>query len=148
MLYDESNFDCEFGDKMNDDLQQISFYWQKIQNAFLSQFQLLKNDRKYIEKQMDEIEKEKEALQIEKQNWEIQKNREKEEMMRAIEQEKEEWLAEKQQIQKINAIKDDIIELNVSGVTDGFTVTKSLLRTFPGSYLDIMFSGKFEVQKV
>ena len=47
---------------------------------------------------MDEIEKEKEALQIEKQNWEIQKNREKEEMMRAIEQEKEEWLAEKQQI--------------------------------------------------
>ena len=47
---------------------------------------------------MDEIEKEKEALQIEKQNWEIQKNREKEEMTRAIEQEKEEWLAEKQQI--------------------------------------------------
>ena len=48
----------------------------------------------------------------------------------------------------MNAIENDIVELNVSGVTEGFTVTKSLLRSFSGSYLDIMFSGKFPLQKV
>ena len=48
----------------------------------------------------------------------------------------------------MNAIIDDIVELNVSGVTDGFTVTKSLMQSFPGSYLDAMFSGNFPLQKV
>ena len=51
-------------------------------------------------------------------------------------------------IQFLNAIENDIIKLNVSGVTEGFTVTKTLLRSFPGSYLDTLFSGNFPLQKI
>ena len=48
----------------------------------------------------------------------------------------------------MNSIKDDIIHLNVSGETKGFVVSKSLLKSVPGSSLDLMFSGWYELKKV
>ena len=48
----------------------------------------------------------------------------------------------------MNAIDDEIVQLNVGGVTKGFTVTRELMKTIPGSYLDAMFSGKFQLKKV
>ena len=66
-------------------------------------------------------------------------------MMENVDKEKQIWEDQKARISEINAIKNDIIELNVSGVTEGFTVTKSLMRTVSGSYLDAMFSGNFSL---
>ena len=48
----------------------------------------------------------------------------------------------------MNAIEEEIIQLNVSGVTEGFLVTKELMKSVPGSYLDAMFSGKFPLKKM
>ena len=36
----------------------------------------------------------------------------------------------------------DVLELDVSGVTEGFKVAKYLLKSVPGSALDAMFSGR------
>ena len=67
-------------------------------------------------------------------------------MMKELNAEKQKWEEEKARVRQINSIQNDIIDLNVSGITEGFTVTKSLMRTFPGSYLDTMFSGSFALQ--
>ena len=66
-------------------------------------------------------------------------------MMQEFANDKEKWKQHQEQAKKINAIADDIIDLNVSGVTEGFTVTKSLLKKIPGSYLDSMFNGSFQL---
>ena len=42
-----------------------------------------------------------------------------------------------------DVLSDEIIDLNVGGNTKDFTVTKSLFRTFPGTYLDSLVSGNF-----
>ena len=38
--------------------------------------------------------------------------------------EKDEWEQEKEKVRKANCKLDDIIHLNVSGITDGFSVSK------------------------
>ena len=51
-------------------------------------------------------------------------------------------------IENINHISDEIIDLDVSGVTAGFRVRRSLLCQVPGSALAAMFSGRHELKKV
>ena len=49
--------------------------------------------------------------------------------------EKQDWKEEQERIRKFNPANDDVIELNVGGVTDGLTVSKALLCSVPGSKL-------------
>lgn len=65
-----------------------------------------------------------------------------------IQKEKEAWNKEKEQVQSINSISDEIVQLNVSGVTNGFTVRKSLLCSKHGSSLQAMFSGRHSLNKI
>ena len=51
-------------------------------------------------------------------------------------------------MQEDSEVPDDIVELNVSGRTDGLTLTKELLCSVPGSALEAMFSGRHTVKKV
>lgn len=51
-------------------------------------------------------------------------------------------------MQSINSIRDEIVQLNVSGVTEGFTVRKSLLCSVQGSSLQAMFSGRHSLNKI
>ena len=41
--------------------------------------------------------------------------------------------------------KDDIVHLNVSGVTQGFVVKRSFLTSVPGTLLEAYFSGRHEL---
>ena len=51
-------------------------------------------------------------------------------------------------MQKRVAQAEDIIELNVGGVTEGFMVRRSLLCTVSGSALEAMFSGRHALPKI
>ena len=44
--------------------------------------------------------------------------------------------------------KEDLIELNVGGVTQGFTFRRSLLCSVPGTPLELMFSGRHELKLI
>ena len=55
---------------------------------------------------------------------------------------------ENEPYRKISVTEFDILDLDVSGVTEGFKVAKSLLKSVPGSALDTMFSGRQELKKV
>ena len=117
----------------------------KIQKDKLEKMKaLFHNERKAFYNEVNQIRQE---LDKEKQDWRKQKIEEHQQMQRVVDIEKEKWENYKNKIQQINALKDDIVELNVSGVTDGFTVTRSLMKSFPGSYLDAMFSGNFPLQR-
>ena len=39
----------------------------------------------------------------------------------------------------------EIVNLNISGVQDGFSVSKKLLTSMQGSKLEQMFSGKYKL---
>ena len=95
---------------------------------------------------MDNLQAEKENLEKEKEEWEATKVKEREEIMKEVNEEKKKWEDEKAQVMQINSIQNDIVDLNVSGITKGFTVTKSLMRSYPGSKLDTMFSGNYALQ--
>ena len=43
---------------------------------------------------------------------------------------------------------DEIVELSVRGVSEGFMVRRSLLTQVPGSALEAMFSGRHPLPKV
>lgn len=43
---------------------------------------------------------------------------------------------------------DEIVELDVGGITAGFKVRRSLLTSVPGSALEAMFSGRHNLPKV
>ena len=91
--------------------------------------------------------KEKESkLEKDEADWQVKKEEDWKKMTKKFEQEKKDWVEHQNQLRKINGLRNDIIDLNVSGVTEGFTVTKSLFQTFPGSYLDSMVSGGFPLQ--
>ena len=87
-----------------------------------------------------------EIFEKEKEEWQEKKEEERKEMRKEVQKEKDEWADHQEQVRKINAIADEIIDLNVGGNTKDFTVTKSLFRTFPGTYLDSLVSGNFPLQ--
>jgi len=71
-----------------------------------------------------------------------------EKLSQKLHRERELWEAEKKQIQKISRPEDEIIDLDVGGMTEGFRVRKSLLTSVPGSALEAMFSGRHELKKM
>ena len=60
--------------------------------------------------------------------------------------ERQDWKEEQERIRKFNPANEDVIELNVGGVSDGLTVSKALLCSVAGSKLHDTFSGKFKLQ--
>ena len=60
----------------------------------------------------------------------------------------EELQQEKDKIAKAQFNLSDILTLNVSGVTEGFTVPSSLLTSVEGSGLEAFFSGRHELKMV
>ena len=63
-------------------------------------------------------------------------------------QEKVGWKKEQEQINRQNQIAEDqIFELDVSGVTQGFKLNKKLLCSVPNSMLEAKFSGRHPIPK-
>jgi hypothetical protein len=60
-------------------------------------------------------------------------------------EEKIEYERIKRKLQNMIIKKDDILHLNVSGVTEGFVVKRSVLTSVPGSILEAYFSGRQEL---
>jgi len=58
-----------------------------------------------------------------------------------VERERNSWNEEKYRIRKTNPDEDEILHLNVGGVTNGFSVSKELLCSIPDSLLARSFSG-------
>ena len=54
----------------------------------------------------------------------------------AFEKEKIEWYKDRKLMEQINKINDEVLNLNVSGVKEGFSVRKSLLCSIPESALE------------
>ena len=78
-----------------------------------------------------------------------------EEMFKQIEKERKQldhdkamWKKEQEEVSQKIANQDQIIELNVGGVTKGFTVRRSVLCQVPGSALEAMFSGRHQLAKI
>ena len=57
------------------------------------------------------------------------------------------WKQEQDIVKEKVAKADDILELNVGGITNGFVVRRSLLCSVPGSALEAMFSGRHHLPK-
>ena len=55
---------------------------------------------------------------------------------------------EKLEIEKRVKSTNDVYQLNVSGVTEGFMVSKALLTAVPGSQLEAVFSGRQILPKI
>ena len=55
---------------------------------------------------------------------------------------------EKEKISQSQFMLGDVVTLNVSGVTDGFTVPRNLLTQVDGSSLEAMFSGRHEIEMI
>jgi len=51
-----------------------------------------------------------------------------------FQREKERWSEERERVRGVNAV-DDVVELNVGGVTEGFQTTTRLLCSAPNSTL-------------
>ena len=110
----------------------IAQQWELIKTTFEKRCLKLKEKNNRLKHQKKLLKEREKKMEIEKKN-----------VMQNLTEEKKKWQEQQAQVRRINAITDDIIDLNVGGVTEGFTVTKSLLQTYPGSYLDSMFSGNF-----
>ena len=65
-----------------------------------------------------------------------------------LEDEKWKWFNERKRMEGINKIDDEVLNLNVSGVKEGFSVRKSLLCSIPDSALEAQFSGRHPYTKV
>jgi len=73
----------------------------------------------------------KQAQELEQQNKQLQ-------------QEKTALEKEKQYMKKFQVSDDDIVDINVGG--KGFSTTRSNLCRFPGSKLEAMFSGRWNMK--
>ena len=51
-------------------------------------------------------------------------------------------------MEKSIGTEDEIFELNVSGVTKGFSLSKKLLTSKPDTAIEAMFSGRHTIKKV
>ena len=63
----------------------------------------------------------------------------------AFQQEVASFRNDQQNFVKNKIISDDILELSVRGVTDGFMVPRSLLCSVKETALEAMFSGRHEI---
>ncbi len=58
------------------------------------------------------------------------------------------WAQEVDRVRSISSVDDEVLELNVSGVTQGFVVKKALLCSVQGSALEAMFSGRHKLKTI
>ena len=58
------------------------------------------------------------------------------------------WETEIKMVRNISSEDDEIVQLNVSGVTEGFVVRKSLLCSVKNSALEAMFSGRHKLKTI
>ena len=65
-----------------------------------------------------------------------------------MDKDKHAWAQEQEQVSQKVVSAEELIELDVSGVTQGFKVRRSLLTSVPGSALEAMFSGRHTLKKV
>ena len=71
---------------------------------------------------------------------------EKKQWIEKIEREKKQWEQEKQEVHdKSLQSGEQIFELNVSGVTEGFVISKKLACAFKETALEAMFSGRHTI---
>ena len=61
---------------------------------------------------------------------------------KVLDDEKRQWYSERKRVEEMNKIDDEVLDLNVSGVKEGFSVRKSLLCSIPESTLEAQFSGR------
>lgn len=98
---------------------------QKIQNKIEEDVAALEQRRRQLNQAAELLKREKALISEEKCAWEL----------------------EKRQVERVNSIDDEVVELDVGGVTEGFSVRKSLLQSVPGSSLQAMFSGRHPLKK-
>lgn len=65
-----------------------------------------------------------------------------------IKKEKEQWLEEKRALQEKFSHGEELFQLNVSGVTEGFLIDKNLLCSVPNTALEAKFSGRHAIPKI
>ena len=102
------------------------------------QFDLVNQERQKLK---DAMKIEREAFEQEKVYHKMMMKQEYEE----LENEKLKWRNEKEKIDKTQMDNSELLTLNVSGITEGFTLPRNLLTSVKGSGLEAMFSGRHEL---
>lgn len=96
------------------------------------------------------IKKKKDSLEVRKLRHKQRIDKKKDKFvskLKLIEKEKEVWRLEQKRARDINFEDEQIIELDVSGMIEGFKVTRELLTSIKGSLLEAKFSGRCKVTK-
>ena len=115
------------------------------QNEDVSDFNVIQEltakFKRHLEHKLDRQSMKEQSFKYEIENFKGQKEQ--------FEKDKKEWDNEQKMVkEKSVSTMDEIISLNVGGVTKGFMVRKSLLTSIPGSALEAMFSGRHALHKL
>jgi hypothetical protein len=95
-----------------------------------------------------ERQKLKDAMKIEREAFDQEKAYHKmmmEQEYEELENEKLKWRNEKEKIDLAQMNNSELLTLNVSGITAGFTLPRKLLTSVKGSGLEAMFNGRHEL---